>query len=405
MALAHASMLYNSTYSPAISMAPAEYFYFGNIRTNGFISYTQLRPENRQHLTNNISRILQIMGIIRLEKRKIILERKQIWDEHKNTLLRGQYIFILQDRVKKAGWKLREIYDKQLYYILKVSKTYLFCIKVDDMGHTVKDVFHPGKIHKQHIRRVHVSRVKICVNPLKYLNLENSQKHFQAAAELLGAEEINNEILVVGKPTTQHISDPPFQNAKETSIFKDSGLSRIFDALLRQKLCVPFNSDCLIRSFENNDPIALYSTHNWTYLQSKIRDKMPSDRVSLDNTCEHGFTEKYRLYKENLLKRKLKMIDNDNDYDQENHYDQDNHQKNRHHRQQDEQQPPPVRGDDQKIKLERFMTDMQRYLITIKKEEFPEKCIQNLRKHLDDSDQDSDGETWAPPRPPLSTWT
>ena len=51
------------------------------------------------------------------------------------------------------------------------------------------------------------------------------------------------------------------------------------------------------------------------------------------------------------------------------------------------------------------MTDMQRYLITIKKEEFPEKCIQNLRKHLDDSDQDSDGETWAPPRPPLSTWT
>ena len=79
---------------------------------------------------------------------------------------------------------------------------------------------------------------------------------------------------------------------------------------------------------------------------------MPSDRVSLDNTCEHGFTEKYRLYKENLLKRKLKMIDNDNDYDQENHYDQDNHQKNRHHRQQNKQQPPPVRGDDQDIKLE-----------------------------------------------------
>ena len=51
------------------------------------------------------------------------------------------------------------------------------------------------------------------------------------------------------------------------------------------------------------------------------------------------------------------------------------------------------------------MTDMQRYLITIKKEEFPERCIQNLRKHLDNSDQDSDGETWAPPRPPLSPWT
>ena len=59
---------------------------------------------------------------------------------------------------------------------------------------------------------------------------------------------------------------------------------------------------------------------------------MPSDRVSLGNTCEHGFTEKYRLYKENLLKRKLKMIDNDNDYDQKDHHDQDNHQKNRHHK-------------------------------------------------------------------------
>ena len=64
------------------------------------------------------------------------------------------------------------------------------------------------------------------------------------------------------------------------------------------------------------------------------------------------------------------MIDNDNDYDQNNHYDQDNHQKNRHHKQQYKQQPPPVRGDDQDIKLERFMTDMQRYLITIKKEEY-----------------------------------
>ena len=125
---------------------------------------------------------------------------------------------------------------------------------------------------------------------------------------MLGAEELNNEILVVGKPTTQHISDPPFQNAKET-IFKDSGLSKICDALLRQKLCVPFNSDCLIRSFEKNEAIALYSNHNWTYLQSRIEDKMPSDGVSLDNTCEHGFTEKYRLYKENLLKRKLKMIE------------------------------------------------------------------------------------------------
>ena len=94
--------------------------------------------------------------------------------------------------------------------------------------------------------------------------------------------------------------------------------------------------------------------------------------ISLDNTCKHGFTEKYRLYKENLLKRKLKMIDNNDDHD-DNHHDKDNHQKN-HHRQQNKKQPPPVRGDDQKIKIERFMTDMHRYLITIKREEFPIYC-------------------------------
>merc|ERR1711952_563356 len=116
-----------------------------------------------------------------------------------------------------------------------------------------------------------------------------------------------NEILVVGNPTTQQFSDPPFQNAKET-VFQDSGLSKICDAILRQKLCIPFKSDCLIRSFEKNEAIALYSNHNWTYLQSRLEDKVPSDGISLDNTCEHGFTEKYRLYKENLLKRKLKMI-------------------------------------------------------------------------------------------------
>ena len=57
------------------------------------------------------------------------------------------------------------------------------------------------------------------------------------------------------------------------------------------------------------------------------------------------------------------------------------------------------------IKIERFMKDMHRYLITIKREEFPEKCIQNLRKHLDDHNQDSDEESWAPPRPALSTRT
>ena len=95
-----------------------------------------------------------------------------------------------------------------------------------DMGHPVKDPFHPGKINQQNIRRVHVSRVKLCVNPLKYLGLENSQKHFEAAADLLGSEEINNEILVVEKPTTQQISHPPFQNAKET-IFENSGFREI----------------------------------------------------------------------------------------------------------------------------------------------------------------------------------
>ena len=100
------------------------------------------------------------------------------------------------------------------------------------------------------------------------------------------------------------------------------------------------------------------------------------------------------------------MIDNDNDYDQKNHHDQDNHQKNRHRKKQNKQQPPSVRGDDQDIKLERFMTDMQRYMITISKDEFPKRCIQNLRKHLDTYDHDSDDEeTWAPPRPPSSTWT
>ena len=51
------------------------------------------------------------------------------------------------------------------------------------------------------------------------------------------------------------------------------------------------------------------------------------------------------------------------------------------------------------------MKDMHRYLITIKREEFPEKCIRNLRKHLDDNDQDSDEESWAPPRPALPTRT
>ena len=169
---------------------------------------------------------------------------------------------------------------------------------------------------------------------------------------MLGAEQINNEILVVGKPTTQKISDPPFQNAKEASIFKESGLSRIFDALSRQKLCVPFNSDSLIKCFEKNVPVALYSTHNWTYLQSRIQDKMPSDGVSLENTCEHGFTEKYRRYKENLLKKKLQIIDNNDVYDQENHHNQDHHQRNRHQRKQNKHQPPSMCRDDHDIKLE-----------------------------------------------------
>ena len=93
---------------------------------------------------------------------------------------------------------------------------------------------------------------------------------------------------------------------------------------------------------------------------------------------------------------------NDNDNHDDNHYEKNNHRKNR---QQDQKQPPPVRENDQKIKIERFLTDMQRYLITIKREEFPEKCIQNLRKHLDDPDQDSDEESWAPPRPAPSIWT
>ena len=52
------------------------------------------------------------MSFIRLEKRKIILERKKIWDEHTDTLLPGQYVKVAKD-LKHLCFFLKKLISRQ----------------------------------------------------------------------------------------------------------------------------------------------------------------------------------------------------------------------------------------------------------------------------------------------------
>ena len=385
--LSLACLLWNSTYSQALKMSPAEHFYFDKIRTNSFVTFASLLShQSRFSLCAEVCKVIDILNLVRLKKREQFLKKQQLWDTHKDKFAIGSFCWVQKDRVQKAGWKLRIKYNPILHKITKVFKTYVFVIPVNSTSILLKSPYIQGDQTNIRHRRVHKSRVKLCHDPLSYLNLKNCESYLNSAAQLLGTAVPVRQIIVVGRPTPRsslpdnRVWNPGcWQNANlsESSLlsFTKAGMTEnIF-----QRCCVNFKPELLFQSLcAHSCFTAFQSKNSWILVDRKLQDSFIPSSVNDNATCSYGLTTKYKKFHQQLLRKRLQEQDPSSPGDGDNP---------------DFRDKPKLT----KKKIDHFRENMDKYIITIGKDRFPSICVQKLKDTFQHLKSDSDSEEeWRP---------
>ena len=406
--LCFSCLLWNSTFSPALRMSPAEHFYFSKIRTNSFVTFSSLLHHQHRHtLSQNVSAILDLLNIIRLKKREHFLKQKNVWENYKDKFIVGGFCFLQQDRVKKAGWKLRRIFQNSLFKITKVFKTYLFVIPVKGTLSLIKSPYIQGdQIEVKH-RRVHKSNVKICDDPLSFLNLQNCKHHIDAAAKLLGTGLPVQRIAICANPSlqstlpSQRIFDSNFWEVAYALpgdvVYQDGGhvdkvegeviplhpLPSHPPPLPPTRLCATFTARSLLDALQyKNDFVSFQSANSWVLLDRKLRDSPVWSSQNTHATCSHGLTEKYKNYQKKLLNDKLRQ------------------DVSRRSGTSPSGSLTATHSHFCKKKTENFRGNMDKYLLTFDRASLPKRCIEKIKGvFIRDDGSSSDSEDWNPPKP------
>ena len=408
--LSFACLLWNSTYNTALQMSPAEHFYFSKVRTNSFVTFSSLLyHQHRYSLSQNVSRILDILNIVRLRKREHFLRQKKIWDEHKDKFVIGGFCFVQKDRVKKPGYKLRQIFKDTLYKITRVFKTYLFVIPISGTLSLIKSPYIQGDQNIAQQQRVHKSRVKHCHDPLTFLNLQHCKHFIDSAVQLLGMGKPVQSIVITSNPPSKStlLSNRAFDVDFWDIFRQSSNLDGVTDLALQRDAaggsngggevtsCVPqppppickppgtgfcatFQPDLFLAALhDNNGFVSFQSRNSWILIDRKLKD---SPVLSTHATCSYGLTQKYKDFQKKLLKKRLNphISLSKVSTSWEN-----------------QQASKPGRS---RLKRSRsFLKKMDQYFITFDKSSIPKLCIDKMEKVLKEEEQaSSDSEEWVP---------
>ena len=415
--LAYTCTLWNSTYSPALKMSPAEHFFFNKIRTNNFVTFSSLlHSQHRNVFSRNVSRIISLLNIIRLKKRENYLKQQKIWDDHKDAFVVGSFCFIQKDRVKKAGWKLREIFDKNLYQVVKVFRTYLFLIPVSGTLSILKSPYVQGNTETCTARRVHKSRVKICHNPISFLDLQNVKHFIEQAASILGTGEPARQVYISANPSLRsqllpaqmfkanlyQVTRVIFSRTQSSYFPQDSSFPSAFVAdrlpavsspvaYSLTSVCHTFSPETLMSAVVQDSPFFSFQTTNsWIFLDKKLRDSFITSGQFSPATCSHGLTEKYKRYRMELLEKRNQL---------------DAIIPGKHYNKQTSKKLYKKEMFNQYQSADKFQNKMDKYLISIKKSKVPQLCVDKILQ-LTPSCTSSTTSEWKPPpvvRSPVSS--
>ena len=309
LVLGLSTLLWNSSPSKFGASPSQLEFLTANTRTHQFQTYSNLlHQQTRSCISQHILFISNVLAIIQQKREELNLKKTQEWSKHIEKIKRGSYVFVERDRRPGPGHKLRSLYLPTLHIVMKVKPTYGLLLPLHSKLQLFKDPFVAGTKTKRRLLRVPLTKLKLCTEPLKYLNLNDCQKFLDAAAEVLGQVEPVREI-VLGPPLlTRPISHPfarfwssPAQVAAKALHSSDPAVSFFSPAAAPPFIAESSrhwqNVDQFVRAviqnaFHNPFPFKiLHTPHHWVYVNSGIHSK--TDTVSPVPTCSYRYEATY----------------------------------------------------------------------------------------------------------------
>lgn len=322
--LSYSCLLWNATYSPSLGVSPAEIQFFDKVRTHNFISFTNIiHQQTRNAFSSNMSYILRILSLIKQKHTENRLKAKDLWDKYKDKFQIGSYCFIIKDRKQQPQWKLRQLYHKNLYQVVVNKKTYCLLLPINKILPICKnDPFVRGDKTKRKLLRMHKSRLKLCNDPMAFLNLNRYQDFINTAADLLGSM---HPVHYVETAPMQNIAKlPPFPRPFQRSILSQSAHgvfgSNTANFLFLLHPCL--DPQHLSADLDPNSAYDVYfSTKYWVTFPSKLKDtrvrtdspfqtgKLSASTLSSRPvTCSYKLTALFKNDKKRILQKRQKYL-------------------------------------------------------------------------------------------------
>ena len=305
LVLSLSTLLWNSSRSKYGASPSQLQFFTSNTRTHQFQTFSNLlHQQTRSAFSQHVLFVSTVLSLISKKRKELNLRKKQEWEQHSEKIKKGSYVFIERDRRPGPGHKLRALYKSILHVVIVQKPTYCLLLPLQSSMELFKNPFVAGTKTKRRLLRVPLTKLKLCQNPLKYLNLSKCQKYLDAAAEVLGQVEPVREVILGGPLPSRAISHPfarfwssPKQVANRSlrpgtptvSVYAPNHSPPFIDDSHQHWK----NVDQFIRAvgeggFPSNFPFqVLHTPHHWVYIKSGLDSNVTSP------TCSYQYESMY----------------------------------------------------------------------------------------------------------------
>ena len=418
LVLSLSTLLWNSSPSKFGASPSQLQFFTSNTRTHQFQTFSNLlHQQTRSSLSQHILFISNILAIIQQKREDLNLKKAQEWSKYVEKIKKGSYVFVERDRRPGPGHKLRSLYKPTLHIVMVIKPTYALLLPLHCKLQLFKDPFIAGTKTKRRLLRVPLTKLKVCTEPLKYLDLHDCQKFLDDAAQVLGQSEPVREI-ILGQPLSPRTISHPFARfwtspaqVAEKALKSSEPVISFFSPAASPPFVMESNRhwqhvDQFIRSVIQNNFLTpfpfkvLHTPHHWVYVESRIKS---NSHPSIAPTCTYRYETTYMRQRKkcrerrNLYLRDVETADGGNDKTPP--------QQGVKGGQQFYNFPPQKRGGGQTDRLQRnkfskqfqFFNDLtkhknEHFTVIEKKRIFPTL----LKAFQPDSDSDDDEENWPP---------
>ena len=261
--LSLAALLHNSTKN-IHGVAPSQLMFLGPpSRVNQFVGLSDLQyQQTKSYFVEKMREASQFLSLIALKRKELNLKKAEKWINYRQKIHCGDLVLRLRTEVKKAQWKLKPKYKKQVYRVIATRRNYCVLLPLKSLLSYIQSPFHKGGKPVQKYERADRRFLKLIPDPYEHLGLTRAQKHIELAASVLGQHEPIRRI-TLGPPNSASKTDHEFY--------------RLFANPFPLSSCGPLSADEDGREVRSNQTDLCF-TENPAFLQN-IR----SNRTRIDN--------------------------------------------------------------------------------------------------------------------------